>query len=79
MSSKRCSLKGLNSQMFHRRQAILHMRGMIFTFSSTNSTAIRIVLFHMNDIWHEYTSDVMTLPNFVDISRSVNCMVKIIC
>ena len=59
--------------MFHRRHAIRHMRGMVFTFSST----IRIVLRHMNYTWHEYTSDVMTLPNFVDISRSVNSMVNI--
>jgi hypothetical protein len=65
--------------MFHSRHAIRHVRDMIFTFYRTNSTAIRIVVRHMYDIWHEYTSDVMTLPNFVDISRSVNSMVNIIC
>ena len=79
MWSKWFSLKGLNSQMFHRRHAIHHTRDMIFTFSSTSSTAIRIVVRLMNDIWYEYTSDVITLPNSVDISRSVNSIVNIIC
>jgi len=65
--------------MSHRRHVIRHMRYLIFTFSSTNSTAIHIVVRYKNDVWHEYTSDVITSTNFVDISRSVNSMVNIIC
>jgi hypothetical protein len=65
--------------MFRRRHGIRDMRDVIFTFSISISRAILIVVRHMNDIWHEYTNDVMTLPNFVDISRSANSTVKIIC
>ena len=52
---------------------------MIVTFYITISMAVHVLVRHMNDVWREYTSDVIIFPNLVYIYRSVNSTINIIC